>query len=457
MLFNDYRFLLLFLPLVLLLFFVVAPRRRRRELLILASLIFYGYAGVDHAVVLALGVVWVYVATRPDSVRGGRLRLIVAIAGPLAALFYFKYAGFAVDTLRLATDGVVGTSFTLFDDVLLPAGISFFTFQMVAFAIDRYRGQIVGQPPLRSFALYVSFFPQLVAGPILRFDHVADAIRRLTDFVPARRDIEAAVGFICLGLAAKVLGADALANVMKPFVVQPDRLGLDGAWFVALGYSFQIYFDFFGYSLIAIGLGRLFGFHFPDNFRRPYEALNPRDFWRRWHITLSYWIRDYLYLPLGGNRRYAVNIAIVFVLCGLWHGAGWNFVAWGLYHAGLVAGYRAVRPAWDRLPALLQRTLTFLLVTLGWSLFLYDFEGAAALLRSLAGFGAGTAPSPPHGAWLLLAAVAAVCFGTRFERMALRDDRTGLRAVAYGGGLACLLFAAFVFIDRSQTFIYFRF
>ncbi len=457
MLFNEYRFLLLFLPLVLLLFFLAAPRTRRRELLILASLVFYGQAGIGHAVVLALGIVWVHLATRSDAVRGSRLRLLAAIAGPLAALFYFKYAGFAVDTLRLATDGAVGAPFSLFGNVLLPAGISFFTFQMVAFAIDRYRGDIAVAPPLRSFALYVSFFPQLVAGPILRFDQVAGAIRRLADFVPARRDIEAAIGFVSFGLAAKVLGADALANVMAPFVAEPARLGLDGAWFVAFGYSFRIYFDFFGYSLIAIGLGRLFGFHFPDNFRRPYEALNPRDFWRRWHVTLSYWIRDYLYLPLGGNRRYAVNIAIVFALCGLWHGAGWNFVAWGLYHAGLVAGYRAVRPVWDPLPALLQRLLTFLLVTLGWSLFLYDFEGAAALLQSLAGLGDGTARPPTYGAWLLLAAVAAVCFGVHFERLALRDDRTGLRAVLYGGGLACLLFAAFVFVDRSQTFIYFRF
>lgn len=457
MLFNDYRFLLLFLPLVLLACFLAAPAARRREVLILASLMFYGYAGIDHALVLALGIVWVYAATRSAAMPGSRWRLAIAITGPLAALAYFKYAGFAVASLRLATDGQVAASFTLFDNVLLPAGISFFTFQMVAFAIDRYRGAIATPPPLRSFALYVSFFPQLVAGPILRFDQVSGAIQRLADFMPARRDIEAAIGFICFGLAAKVLCADALANVMKPFVARPAALGLDGAWFVAFGYSFQIYFDFFGYSLIAIGLGRLFGFHFPDNFRRPYEALNPRDFWRRWHITLSYWIRDYLYLPLGGNRRYAVNIAIVFALCGLWHGAGWNFVAWGLYHAALVAGYRVLRPLWDPLPALLQRVLTFLLVTLGWSLFLYDFDGAAALLQSLAGFGDGTARSPTYGAWLLLAVVAAVCFGARFEHMALRDDRGGLRAMAYGGGLACLLFAAFVFIDRSQTFIYFRF
>lgn len=457
MLFNDYRFLLIFLPLVLLAFFLAAPRDRRREVLILASLVFYGYAGIDHALILAMGVLWVYAATYADAIRGSRWRLTLAILGPMSALFYFKYAGFAVDSLRLATDGVIGSSFALFDNVLLPAGISFFTFQMVAFAIDRYRGTIAVAPPLRSFALYVSFFPQLVAGPILRFDQVAGAIERLAGFAPSRRDIEAAIGFICFGLAAKVLGADALAGVMRSFVQNPAALGLDGAWFVALGYSFRIYFDFYGYSLIAIGLGRLFGFHFPDNFLRPYEALNPRDFWRRWHITLSYWIRDYLYLPLGGNRRYAVNIAIVFALCGLWHGAGWNFVAWGLYHAGLVAGYRAVGPAWDRLPALLQRALTFLLVTLGWSLFLYDFEGAAALLQSLAGFGDGTAASPTYGAWLLLAAVAAVCFGLHIERMALRDDRGGLRAVVYGGGLACLLFAAFVFIDRSQTFIYFRF
>ena len=192
-----------------------------------------------------------------------------------------------------------------------------------------------------------------------------------------------------MGLAAKVLIADTLAHYLAPFVGLPATLATSTSLFVLFGYSFQIYFDFYGYSLIAIGLGRLFGFHLPDNFLRPYESLNPKDFWRRWHVSLSYWIRDYLYLPMGGNRRYHLNIAIVFTLVGLWHGARWNFVVWGLYHAGLVVVYALVARYWDRLPGLPQIALNFLLVSFGWVLFLFDFEGAAAFLQKPGRTGGG--------------------------------------------------------------------
>ncbi|MCB2100428.1 MAG: hypothetical protein KDE22_06140, partial [Rhodobacterales bacterium] len=211
----------------------------------------------------------------------------------------------------------------------------------------------------------------------------------------------------------------------------------------------------YGYSLMAIGLGRLFGFHFPMNFNRPYEALNGRDFWRRWHMTLSFWIRDYLYLPLGGNDRYVRNILIVFVVCGLWHGAGWTFIIWGAYHAAFVLAYHGFRGPWDALPAPLQRALTFTIVSVGWTLFLFDFQGIAAFAHSLLGRGVDLMPLPTAEMWAVLALVAVVCFAVRFETIIERRATAG--AGLRSAGMAALFVATVLFIDRSNDFIYFRF
>ncbi|MEQ8247535.1 MAG: MBOAT family O-acyltransferase [Alphaproteobacteria bacterium] len=456
MLFNDLGFLFLFLPLVLFGFFL-APAKLRAWLLIFASFVFYGWSGLEHAAVLAAGMVWVYLLTLSHVMRGGWLRLVIVIIGPAGALVYYKYAAFleaSVRGLLLGDQGI--KEFSLFDNVLLPAGISFFTFQLIAFAIDRYRGNIDEQPRFRELALYVSFFPQLVAGPILRFEQVVAPIRRLAEFRPTLSDVYIATAYFIVGIGSKVLLADGISNAMASFSESPAALSASGAAFVTLGYSLQIYFDFYGYSLAAIGLGRLFGFHFPDNFLRPYDSLNPREFWRRWHVTLSYWIRDYLYLPMGGNRHYVRNITIVFAIVGLWHGAGWNFVVWGLYHGGLVGGYHLIRPAWDRLPRLLQWLLNFTLVSLGWSLFLYDFGGAGALLTSLVGLGGEATPGPTG--WVIVAAAFAVCFGVNYERLIEKGRSMGCgTAIGFGVVAAVIAVTTLLFIDDSNTFIYFRF
>ena len=454
MIFNEFGFLFLFLPLVFAVF-LLTRGRIRFPLLIAASLVFYGMSGVEHAVVLAAAVLWVWLAARSAGFAGSRLRLTLAVVPPLGALVYYKYSGFLIANLGLVDERLSGEVFLLFGAIALPAGISFFTFQLVSFAIDRYRGQIERYPKLGEFALYVSFFPQLVAGPILRYSDVERALARLGDFLPARQDYVIAIGYVCFGFAAKVLLADSLSNMLTPLSRQPGELAPGAALYVVLAYSFQIYFDFYGYSLIAIGLGRLFGFHFPDNFLRPYESDNPRDFWRRWHVTLSFWIRDYLYMPLGGNARYVRNIFIIFAACGLWHGAGWSFIAWGLYHALLVTGYSAVRPAWDRLPRLLQRALNFTLVSLGWLLFLYDFQGAGALASSLLGFGTGALRADDPAAWTVLLIAAAACFLVWPERAVAR--MTEERRPALSAALAALLFLSVLFFDQSNTFIYFRF
>jgi len=445
MIFNDFAFLLLFLPATLAAFYA-APRGWRRDVLLLAGLVFYGVSGLEHLVVLIFGMAWTYALSRDAGFVGSRWRLALAIAPPLLALAWYKYARFFAAS--------VGAEFSLLQHVLLPAGISFFTFEFISYAIDRYRGQIPQPPGFRPFALYVSFFPHLVAGPILRFPDVAEPIARLAAFRLKRRDVEEAIGFVALGLAAKVLLADSLDNLAAPLAAQPSSLSSAAAGYVTLAYSFQIYFDFYGYSLVAIGLGKLFGFRLPDNFRRPYESLNPRDFWRRWHMTLSFWIRDYLYMPLGGNRAYRRNILIVFAICGLWHGAGWNFIVWGLWHALLVLGYGAVAPLWDRTPALAQRALTFLLVSAGWLLFLYDFDGAWRLAQCLLGLGAGGGPQTTPWMWAMLAVAALACFSIHPERLVEGPRRRGM---GYTLALAASFFGAMLFFDQSQSFIYFRF
>lgn len=457
MIFNQFGFLFLFLPAVLGAFFLPRCEAARPYLLVAASLVFYGYSGIEHAVVLVCGILWVYAVSSSAKVVHNRARLAVAIVPPLLALFYYKYLGFFIRDVIGIAEGESSETFNLFANILLPAGISFFTFQLVSFAIDRYRGDIEKAPALRDFALYISFFPQLVAGPILRFHQVADAIARLRTFrLPVERTSKA-IAYVCLGLTAKVLIADTLNDHQAPLIAEPGAISTVTALYVVFAYSFQIYFDFYGYSLIAIGLGTLFGFEFPKNFDLPYSSLNPREFWRRWHITLSYWIRDYLYLPLGGNRAYARNILIVFALCGLWHGAGWTFIVWGLYHGALVAAYHFGAPTWNRMPQLLQVAATFVLVSLGWILFLFDFQGVQDFALSLAGLSQPAVADPSGEMWIGLLVAALVCFRVDFEAIAENLSVAPARSALRTAGFAALFVATLMFLDRSHTFIYFRF
>jgi alginate O-acetyltransferase complex protein AlgI len=454
--FNSFSFLFIFLPAILLLFFMPGMVRFRPWIIIGGSLFFYGLSGIEHAAVLALDIVWVYALTRNTNVKGNNGLLYAAIVPPIFALIYYKYSTFLIGSF-VDLETAEANRFDLFLDVILPAGISFFTFQIVSFAIDRYRGEIKDMPPFRHFAFYVSFFPQLVAGPILRYRDVADSLRGLGVFRLTASDVARAIGYIVIGLSAKVLIADTLSHYIDVYQEGPGNLSQISTLYVVLAYSFQIYFDFYGYSLVAIGLGTLFGFRFPDNFKRPYEALNPREFWRRWHVTLSFWIRDYLYIPLGGNRRYVANIIFVMAICGLWHGAGWTFVVWGLYHAALVCAYHFSSRYWDVIPKIFQRALTFSLVSIGWVLFLFDFSAAQAFLGSVIGGVEVLYPDPTLEQWATVLIAVLVCFGLRFERIAENYANGAIREVIRNGSLAILFLFILIFLDRSQTFIYFRF
>lgn len=454
MIFNQSEFLFLFLPVVLVGAWLLHGRYRI-WFLILGSFLFYAVAGLSHALVLALDIAWVYLLVNGCAFERSRFRLALAIAVPALGLVYFKYTGLLVGTFS-AESGAGVSTLPFLTGIALPAGISFFTFQLISYSVDRYRGEVKAGISFEKFALFVSFFPQLVAGPIVRAREVMTDICEIGSYRMNGPDLAAGCGYFILGLGFKVLLADTLARYGASFAGQPGELSTSSAWYFVFNYSFRIYFDFYGYSLCAIGLGRMFGLHFPFNFNRPYEALNPKDFWRRWHMTLSYWIRDYLYVPLGGNRRYVVNILIVFAACGLWHGAAWTFVAWGVYHGFLVVGYSAVSRFWDKLPGLVQILTTFLLVSAGWSLFVFDFIGFTQFIAALAGWGGDLVPMTIEH-WLILFIAAIVCFGPDIEKYISSPMATAAPAMVKGTMLAVLLFASILFLDVSETFIYFRF
>jgi alginate O-acetyltransferase complex protein AlgI len=396
-LFNSFIFLFGFLPIVLLVFARLRTKRSQLFFLLLASYVFYGSWDYRFLPLLLF-------STTVDFLAG---RLIAASATPakrkawlaatislqLLLLGFFKYFNFFVSAVSdlLARMNWPIEARTL--NIVLPVGISFYTFQSMSYTIDVYRGQVGATRSFVKFAAYVALFPQLVAGPIVRYSE----LDRELDELPKRVRLDSlSIGtqIFLFGLFKKVLVADTLAGFLNPLLARYTELTAADAWMAVLGYTFQLYFDFSGYSDMALGLGTMLGFRFPRNFHNPYQALNPQDFWRRWHITLSRWLRDYLYLPLGGNRkgprRTIVNLLIVFGLGGLWHGAAWTFIVWGLYHFVIVAGYHIFHRQWDAWPRVVQRVVTFLLVVGSWVIFRStDLTMATGLLSRMLDAGAG--------------------------------------------------------------------
>ena len=337
MLLNSHSFLLVFLPLVVALYWLTPHGRPRLVLLVGASLFFYGLWDWRYVPLLLTTTLVDWVAgrllagsTAEGASRRRKLVLAAALALNLAVLGYFKYRGFFVDQL----DGILhllgmGRPLPTIR-FILPVGISFYTFAGISYAVDMYRGQY---PPARSMLHYlawVTLFPYVLAGPIIRYGHVGAQL----ESVPRRLSwalVASGLFFLVLGLAKKMLVADVMAPYVNELFAHPGRLGLWSAWAAALGYTLQLYFDFSGYSDMAVGVALLIGLRFPQNFDSPYKAVNPSDFWRRWHMSLSAWLRDYLFIPLGGSRGSTLltvrNLLITFVLAGLWHGAAWTFVA----------------------------------------------------------------------------------------------------------------------------------
>jgi len=382
MVFASPLFLFLFLPATIVAYFVL-PRSFRNGVLLVASLAFYAWGEARYVPLILASVAfnwWMGLAIARASDAGARKRrLVAAVSGNLATLAVFKYANFAVANVD-AIAPVFGLAPVALAAIPLPLGISFFTFHAISYLVDIHRRDARAERSFVNLALYMLMFPQLIAGPILRFHTVARQLRRR--FACARHIYYGGVLF-CFGLGQKVLLADTLAAVADPLFARWQTLSCASAWLAAICYAFQIFFDFAGYSNMAIGLGWMTGFHFPKNFDYPYVSRSITEFWRRWHMTLSRWFRDYLYIPLGGNRHGEVrtyrNLLIVFLLCGLWHGAAWTFVLWGAYHGLLLVLERlGLARVLEKLPPLLQHAYALLAILIGWVLFRADSVAAAS-------------------------------------------------------------------------------
>ena len=399
MVFSSPIFLFLFLPVVLA-FCALPGLKLRNSLLLIFSIVFYAWGEVVF-VFLMLGSallnyflgLWVDRATDPARRKWA---VGVAVALNIGTLAFFKYANFAVVNLN-ALLGAVHLPPVHMDPVRLPIGISFFTFHALSYVIDIYRRKSQAARNPADTALYIFFFPQLIAGPILRWSAIAP---QLVNRVVTREGFAEGIRRFTGGLAKKVLIANAVAvPVDKIFDLPATDLTPVLAWLGVICYTLQIYFDFSGYSDMAVGLGKMFGFTFLENFNFPYTAQSIKDFWRRWHISLSTWFRDYLYIPLGGNRcpawRNHLNLVIVFFLCGLWHGASWTFVIWGLYHGIFLVIERTRFGEWiDAIPRPLRHLYTLLAVMVGWVLFRADtFMHATLVLRNMIGLTAGVNPA----------------------------------------------------------------
>jgi len=420
MVFSSYLFLFYFLPVALLLYYA-APRRARHLILTFVSYIFYGWANPLFSLLLLLSTLIDYIAglvmvlggpgswsrsiqrLDPNGPRTKRQRaaLIISMCANVALLGFFKYFNFAVDSYNGLIDwlGLSGIGLDVALRVTLPLGISFYTFQSMSYAIDVYRGDATAIKSFIDFACFETMFPQLVAGPIIRFQEVADQLRERTH---TTTKFARGIAFFCMGLAKKVLLANPCGKIAD-LAFEAGSLGPVESWYGVTAYAFQIYFDFSGYSDMAIGLGLMLGFVFPKNFDSPYRSQSITEFWHRWHISLSTWLRDYLYLPLGGNRkgkvRTYVNLFIVMLLGGLWHGAAWNFVIWGALHGALLAFERLRGKAalYGGLPVPVRVGVTFTIVLITWVFFRApDLPQAVRYLGDMLALG-----DPQEGAGLL--------------------------------------------------------
>jgi alginate O-acetyltransferase complex protein AlgI len=397
MVFSAPMFLFLFLPATLAIH-AVLPRSLRNLFLLASSLWFYAWGEKAYIVVLLSSIALNYcIGLLIERLRRPRARgwgIAVAVAVNLGLLGSFKYANFLADNLNPVLFGVHLPQIVL-GTVHLPLGISFFTFHALSYVIDVSRREVLALRNPVDFALYIAFFPQSIAGPIVRYHDLAEQLVRRSI---THASWTAGVSQFIFGLAKKMLIANTLAVPADAiFGLPPSALTCSLAWLGAVSYMLQIYFDFSGYSDMAIGLARLFGFEFRANFDYPYTARSVTEFWRRWHISLSGWFRDYLYIPLGGNRhgtmRTYFNLVAVFFLCGLWHGASWTFVVWGLYHGAFLVGERmGLGESVDRQPSVLRRGYLLLVVLVGWVFFRAGtFGGAVAMLRAMVGLADATA------------------------------------------------------------------
>ena len=470
MLFSSITFLFLFLTVTVLIYYLV-PQKTRNLVLLIASLFFYAWGEPVYVVLMILSILLNFFCgkdigeKRADPVRAKR-SLIFAVVMNVLILGFFKYYGLLMETLNVLFPYEIP-----YRELALPIGISFYTFQELSYLIDIYRGNAKPQQRLLPFALYISMFPQLIAGPIVRY---VDIEAQLLNRVMSMRKFGQGVMYFIVGFAKKVVLADSIGALYEQITALPiGSFSVLTAWVGCLAFAFQIYFDFSGYSDMAIGLGKMFGFEFRKNFQYPYIAKNIGEFWRRWHISLGTWFREYVYIPLGGNKcpasRHLLNLLIVWALTGLWHGAQWNFLAWGLYYGVILILERYVwGRALGRLPAFVQHIYTFVLVLIGWVFFFSPSLGAAMDYLGVM-FGAGASAwidrqgfyfLLTHWLLFLLCVIGSSLRGMNILRLltgsyeSRRIRQIAACAVYIGMFLVSL---AFLVTESFHPFLYFRF
>ena len=468
MLFSSITFLFLFLPIMLAVYYI-APPQWKNLLLLAGSLIFYAWGEPVYIILMILSILLNYfcgmdIENKSENEAKAKRSLVFAITVNIVLLVFFKYFGFLVES----TNTLFGISIP-YRELALPIGISFYTFQEISYIVDVYRGKVKAQQSLVKYALYVSMFPQLVAGPIVCY---GDIEKQLTARKISGRKLGQGAMLFIIGLSKKAVLANTLGKIFEEISsTSASNLTVLMAWLGCITYAFQIYFDFSGYSDMAIGLGRMFGFEFKKNFDVPYISKSITEFWRRWHISLSSWFREYVYIPLGGNHvtisRNIVNLLIVWMLTGMWHGAAWNFVAWGLYYGIILIIEKFIlSPVLDKLPSVVRHIYSIVLVVIGWVLFFSpSLGGAARYLGMMLGAGA-------HGVadreslyllttnlvlWIILIIGSTPLTDVRYQHM-LRQKKwntTLLNGIVYA--VLFILCIAYLVTETYNPFLYFRF
>lgn len=470
MVFSSITFLVYFLP-IFLLAYHLTPNKLKNACLLIFSIIFYAWGGPKFIFVI-LGTTFLdfYLVNAMHKAKTKSAKnqlLVVSLAMNLGLLFYFKYCNFFIDNIN----ALVGTDIS-WTKVILPIGISFYTFESITYVVDVYRGV---HKPLKNFwhyQTYIIFFPKLIAGPIVRYHDIADQItNREKNYTT---DVKLSGFFIfCFGLAKKVIIANTLGmQADAVFKLAPDQIDTAAAWVGAIAYTFQIYFDFSGYSDMAIGLGKIMGFRLPENFKNPYLSFSITEFWRRWHITLGAWMKNYLYIPLGGNKVTASklyrNLVIVFLLSGLWHGASWNFVLWGAFHGlFLVLERLFLNNVYAKIGKVVSTLITFIIVITGWVLFRNeDLSMATHVIEQMYSFNFFDGKFALNNDFWFSCALAIVFSFFAFipKTQAIQDTvygekfTTGTRNALILTGI-CLFYISLTYISALDfnPFIYFRF
>ena len=458
MVFSSLVFLYAFLPVSMVLYFMIPGIKAKNVILLLFSLLFYAWGEPVYIFLMLYSILFNYLLGRlmESEPEHKKQTLVFAVFLNLLVLGFFKYYGFVVTTINDLFHTTIPVR-----ELPLPIGISFYTFQALSYIIDLYRGKFKAQRNLIRFALYITMYFQLIAGPIVRYE---DVEKQLDEREISMTRLGKGMGRFVLGLGKKVLIANMMGELFRRVTDMNSGITTAAAWLGILAYTLQIYFDFSAYSDMAIGLGHACGFDFPENFNQPYLSKNITDFWRRWHISLGTWFREYVYIPLGGNRvkpfRHILNIMIVWFLTGLWHGASWNFVIWGLYYGVLLIFEKYVMK--KPLPGPLKYIYTMFFVMIGWTLFSAgNLSEAVFMLQAMFGFAPGGAANTEalyllctYAAWIAAGIILVLPCGMKFRDWLLKGSKTALCLAT----LAILVLStAFLVTQNYNPFLYFRF